>query len=98
MQDVGESGQILGAKVPDSGTAGNLITNNLLMGTIGGAGLGVLSPWMVAIPGLSKMLYSEAGMAVFNKWINSGQSRQALREAVKKYSGTAASGLLTLQD
>jgi len=98
MQDIGESGQILGAKVPDSGTAGNLITNNLLMGTIGGAGLGVLSPWMIAIPGLSKMLYSESGMKVFNKWINSGQSRQALREAVKKYSGTAASGLLTLQD
>ena len=98
MQDVGEQGQILGANVPDSGTAGNLITNNLLLGTVGGAGLGMVSPWMIAIPGFSKMLYSEGGMKLFNKWINSGQSRQALREAVKKYSGTAASGLLTLQD
>ena len=98
MQDVGEDAGILGQKIPDSGTAGNLITNNILLGTIGGAGLGMVSPWMIAIPGLSKMLYSEAGMKVFNKWINSGQSRQALREAVKKYSGTAASGLLTLQD
>ena len=98
MQDIGEQGQILGAKIPDSGTAGNLITNNLLLGTVGGAGLGMVSPWMIAIPGFSKMLYSEGGMKLFNKWINSGQSRQALREMVKKYSGTAASGLLTLQD
>ena len=98
MQDVGEQGQILGAKIPDSGTAGNLITNNLLLGTVGGAGLGMVSPWMIAIPGFSKMLYSEGGMKLFNKWINSGQSRQALREMVKKYSGTAAGGLLTLQD
>jgi len=98
MQDVGEQGQILGAKIPDSGTAGNLITNNLLLGTVGGAGLGMVSPWMIAIPGFSKMLYSDSGMKLFNKWINSGQSRQALREMVKKYSGTAASGLLTLQD
>ena len=98
MQDVGEDAGILGQKIPDSGTAGNLITNNILLGTIGGAGLGMVSPWMIAIPGFSKMLYSEGGMKLFNKWINSGQSRQALREAVKKYSGTAASGLLTLQD
>ena len=98
MQDIGEQGQILGAKVPDSGTAGNLITNNLLLGTVGGAGLGMVSPWMIAIPGFSKMLYSDTGIKLFNKWINSGQSRQALREMVKKYSGTAASGLLTLQD
>jgi hypothetical protein len=98
MQDVGENAQILGAKVPDSGTAGNLITNNLLLGTVGGAGLGMVSPWMIAIPGFSKMLYSEGGMKLFNKWINSGQSREALRKMVKKYSGTAASGLLTLQD
>lgn len=98
MQSAGEDAGILGAKIPDSGTAGNLITNNILMGSIGGAGLGLVSPWMIAIPGFSRMLYSETGMKLFNKWINSGQSRQALREMAKKYSGTAASGLLTLQD
>ena len=98
MQDVGENAQILGNKVPDSGTAGNLITNNLLLGTAGGAGMGLISPWMIAIPGFSKMLYSDSGIKLFNKWLQSGQSRKALREMVKKYSGTAASGLLTLQD
>ena len=98
MQDVGENAQILGNKVPDSGTAGNLITNNLLLGTAGGAGMGLISPWMIAIPGFSKMLYSDSGIKLFNKWLQSGQSRKALREMVKKYSGTATSGLLTLQD
>ena len=98
MQDVGEQAQILGNKIPDSGTAGNLITNNLLLGTAGGAGMGLISPWMIAIPGFSKMLYSDGGIKLFNKWLQSGQSRKALREMVKKYSGTGASGLLTLQD
>ena len=98
MQDIGEEAQILGNKVPDSGTAGNLITNNLLLGTAGGAGMGLISPWMIAIPGFSKMLYSDSGIKLFNKWLKSGQSRQALRDLVKKYSGTATSGLLTLQD
>jgi hypothetical protein len=98
MQDVGENAKILGNKVPDSGTAGNLITNNLLLGTAGGAGMGLISPWMIAIPGFSKMLYSDSGIKLFNKWLQSGQSRKALREMVKKYSGTATSGLLTLQD
>lgn len=98
MQDIGEEAQILGNKIPDSGTAGNLITNNLLLGTAGGAGMGLISPWMIAIPGFSKMLYSDSGIKLFNKWLQSGQSRKALREMVKKYSGTATSGLLTLQD
>jgi hypothetical protein len=98
MQDVGEQAQVLGNKVPDSGTAGNLITNNLLLGTAGGAGMGLISPWMIAIPGFSKMLYSDSGIKLFNKWLQSGQSRKALREMVKNYSGTATSGLLTLQD
>lgn len=98
MQDVGEQAQILGNKIPDSGTAGNLITNNLLLGTAGGAGMGLISPWMIAIPGFSKMLYSDGGIKLFNKWLQSGQSRKALREMVKKYSGAGASGLLTLQD
>lgn len=94
MQDIGEQGQLLGQTVPDSGTAGNLITNSLLLG--GGSFL--ITPWMAAIPGFSAMMYSKAGVKAFNKWAKSGQSRQALRDLVKKYSGAGASGLLTLQD
>ena len=99
MQDVGEQGAILGADVPDSGTAGNLIANLALplLGA-GGAAAGVVSPWMLAIPGFSAAIYSKAGMNAFNKWANSGGSRQQLRELVRKYSGAGASGLLTLQD
>lgn len=94
MQDASKKGQILGTTIPDSGTAGNLITNSLLLG--GGSFL--ISPWMAAIPGFSAMMYSKAGIKAFNKWANSGQSRQALREIAKKFSGAGASGLLTLQD
>ena len=99
MQDVGEQGKILGDKIPDSGTAGNLIANTALplLGA-GGAAAGVISPWMLAIPGFSAAMYSKAGMNAFNKWANSGGSRQQLRELVRKYSGAGASGLLTLQD
>ena len=99
MQDVAETGAILGADVPDSGTAGNLIANlSLPLLGAGGAAAGVISPWMLAIPGFSAAMYSKTGMNAFNKWANSGGSRQQLRELVRKYSGSAASGLLTLQD
>ena len=94
MQDIGDNAQILGQTVPDSGTAGNLITNSLLLG--GGSFL--ITPWMAAIPGFSAMMYSKAGVKAFNKWAKAGKSREALREIVKKYSGAGASGLLTLQD
>ena len=99
MQDVADTGRILGDKIPDSGTAGNLIANTALplLGA-GGAAAGVISPWMLAIPGMSAMMYSKTGINAFNKWANSGGSRQQLREIVRKYSGSAASGLLTLQD
>ena len=77
MQDVGKKGQILGTTVPDSGTAGNLITNSLL---IGGGGY-MISPWMAAIPGFSAMMYSKAGIKAFNKWANSGP----IKTSIKRY-------------
>jgi len=94
MQDASKKANILGATVPDSGTAGNLITNSLLLG----GGSYIISPWMAAIPGFSAMMYSKPGIKAFNAWAKSGQSRQALRDIVKKFSGAGASGLLTLQD
>ena len=62
MQDIGEQGQLLGNTVPDSGTAGNLITNTLLLG----GGSFMITPWMAAIPGFSAMMYSKAGIKAFN--------------------------------
>jgi len=94
MQDAGKKANILGSTIPDSGTAGNLITNSLLLG---GGGY-MISPWMAAIPGFSAMMYSKPGIKAFNAWAKSGKSREALRDIVKKYSGAGASGLLTLQD
>ena len=96
MQGESQQAQILGNSIPDSGTAGNVIVNSLLGA---GAVTGSINPAILAIPGVSYLAYSKPGMAAFNKWIKSGNGNmEALRKIIEKYSGSAASGLLTLQD
>jgi len=96
MQGESQQAQILGNSIPDSGTAGNLLVNGLLGA---GAVSGSINPAILAIPGVSYLAYSKPGMAAFNKWIKTGSGNMdALRKIVEKYSGTASSGLLTLQD
>jgi len=53
---------------------------------------------MLLIPGLTTMLYTKTGQNLFNKYIQSGGTRQGVRDFVQKYAGAGASGLLTTQE
>jgi hypothetical protein len=95
MQDVGKKGQILGTTQPDSGTAQNAIANGLLLAS---PSLSLVNPALAGPPIATALGYSKTGINMINKYLDSGGTRQGLRELLKKYSGTATSGLLTLQD
>ena len=76
--------------------AGNLILNGGLLASVGS---NLINPMYMALPAASYGIYSKPGMAAFNAWVKTGKGNaEALRKIVEKYSGTASSGLLTLQD
>ena len=96
MQGESRQAKILGNKLADSGTAGNLILNGGLLASVGS---NLINPMYMALPAASYGIYSKPGMAAFNAWVKTGKGNAAaLRKIVEKYSGTASSGLLTLQD
>ena len=96
MQGESRQAKILGNKLADSGTAGNLILNGGLLASVGS---NLINPMYMALPAASYGIYSKPGMAAFNAWVKTGKGNaEALRKIVEKYSGTASSGLLTLQD
>ena len=96
MQGESRQAKILGNKLADSGTAGNLILNGGLLASVGS---NLINPMYMALPAASYGIYSKPGMAAFNAWVKTGKGNaEALRKIIEKYSGTASSGLLTLQD
>lgn len=98
MQDLGTAGQnVLGNKVPDSGTAGRLLSAGASVGGVGGAaGVGLIEPTTAITTAVGVSLgvaaYTQAGQALLRTLVSARPGSPAYHRAAQGLRRLAQSG------